>query len=239
MNALTPAMALAGVSAPPLDYYLISAGTGDGRPAGIVVEEFVLADDFSAIGLDGAGWSLTDDNWWSSAAFSLGIRSDPTLRSRVVAASRAEAATVYRRSGSGDFPDEARLRTYFRDRAPLATAAPLRLTHESMPGDLHDRRVYRTLLAGDMSADRLASLRNAWQMTVTGTPAGMIGTAHRATEDERFRWELRRIGAGIAWAVDLTAYLSGAGTTLGPLLWELRTVVRQHGLIPVTVERFS
>lgn len=55
-----------------------------------------------------------------------------------------------------------------------------------------------------------------------------------------FTWELRRIGAGIAWCVDVTARLgSGPVTALGALLHHHRQVVREQGLIPVTVERFA
>lgn len=236
---MTPATALVGVSARPLDYYLISAGPGDSGPAGIVVEEFVLAGDFSVSGLDGAGWSPADGGWWSSADFTLSIRSDPNLRARVVAASRPEVETVYRRLGGAELPDEAALRGRFRDRAALATAAPLRLTPVAVPDGFHDRRVYRLLFAKELDAQQLPSLRDAWQMTFTDTRTGVIGTAHRTVGSDRFTWELRRIGAGVAWSVDLTACLGGAGTALEPLLYELRTVMRRHGLIPVTVERFS
>jgi hypothetical protein len=45
----------------PLDYYLIFAEAGDCdrgvQPCGIVIEEFALRDDYTAAGLDGAGWT--------------------------------------------------------------------------------------------------------------------------------------------------------------------------------------
>jgi len=50
--------------------------------------------------------------------------------------------------------------------------------------------------------------------------------------------EVRRIGAGIAWCLDLTAFLR-TGAALGPLLRELTAIMRRHGMIPVTVERFA
>lgn len=68
----------------------------------------------------------------------------------------------------------------------------------------------------------------------------MIGTAHLAVADDLFTWDLRRIGPGVAWCLDLTAYLGGSsGEAIGPVLRELTTVMRQHGLIPMTIERFS
>ncbi|MFB9629082.1 hypothetical protein [Nonomuraea helvata] len=55
-----------------------------------------------------------------------------------------------------------------------------------------------------------------------------------------FTWELRRIGAGIAWCVDVTAHLEAApAAALGALLDHHRQAIRELGLIPVTVERFA
>src|SRR5205823_10028870 len=75
---------------PLLDYYLI------GPDDGIVVEEFVLADDHTVVGLRSTGWTPADRRWWSSAEFSRTMRADPALRARVVAASRAEVEIAYR-----------------------------------------------------------------------------------------------------------------------------------------------
>ena len=58
--------------------------------------------------------------------------------------------------------------------------------------------------------------------------------------EDLFSWELRRVGPGVAWSLDLTACLvSDGGAGLGALLRELTTVLRHHGLIPVTIERFA
>jgi hypothetical protein len=184
----------------------------DGATEGIVVEEFVRAADHTTVGLDTAGWTPADASWWSSAAFSRAMRGDPHLRARVVAGDREAAEAAYRRLGGGALPDEATLRGYFRDRLPLATAPPLRLRQE------HGTRVYRVLLAGDPRPDRVA----AWPAT-----------------GDQFTWELRRIGGGIAWAVDVTARLAGSDEAVGPLLRELTAAARRQGLIPVTTERLG
>jgi hypothetical protein len=227
-----------------LDYYLIFPETGRTEPAGIVVEEFVLADDYSTVGLNSAGWTPADGNWWSSAAFSRRMRTDPALRARVVAADRHDAVAVYRRLGAGELPDETTLRTEFHEYASLDNSKPLWLSPAQVPAGFHDKRVYRLLFANKLDPDRLASLRARWQMTLADDLADpqvrVLGTAQLRVAGDSFSWELRRIGADVAWCLDLTAYLGSAcADAIGPLLRELRTVMRQQGLIPVTVERFS
>ncbi|MEV4754759.1 hypothetical protein AB0J86_06545 [Micromonospora sp. NPDC049559] len=236
-----------------LDYYLLHPGPVQPRRAegqspdrleAIVVEEFVLDADHTAIRLDGTGWSPADRQWWGSSAFSRGLRVDPELRRRVVAVPRAEAAAAYRRLGGGELPDEATLRGYFGDGEPLATAAPLRLGPDPVGLGSPDRQVHRILFANELSPAGVANLGAGWRMSITGDlgdpRARVFGTAHRRIGDDAFSWELRRIGTGTAWCVDVTARLAGGGRdTLGPLLRELATAMRAQGLIPVTIERFS
>jgi hypothetical protein len=233
---------------PPLHYYLISSETGAGdasAPAdGIVVEEFVLDDDYTAIGINSAGWTAADGTWWSSAAFSRGMRTDPRLRARAFAVGRRDAETAYSRLGGGELPGETALRSYFHDHAPLAGSAPLRFDPPRIPDGFHDKRVYRILFANELRGDRLAYLETLWRMTLADDfadpRARVIGTAHRRVARDVFTWDLRRIGPGVAWCVDLTACLAGRSVdAIAPLLQELTMVMRHEGLIPVTIERLS
>jgi hypothetical protein len=239
-----------------LDYYLILPQTAGGgtpgrepsadpeaepaaRPEAVVVEELVLAEDGSAVGLDSAGWSPGAGGWWSSAASSRAMRTDPDLRRRVAAVDRQAAQSAYRQLGGGALPEEEALRSHFRDRAPLATSAPLRLTPTPQ-----DKRVYRILFANELSPYGLANLGAAWQMRIDGDGADpqarIVGTAHLRINDAAFTWELRRVGPGVAWCLDLTADLGGgSGDVIRPLLRGLTTLMRRQGLLPVTIERFS
>ena len=217
---------------PPLDYYLI--GSADG----IVVEEFVLAGDHTAVWLRSTGWTAADRRWWSSAEFSRAMRADTALRRRVGAAERAEAEVAYRRLGGGDLPDEPTLRGYFRDYEPLATSAPLLFGTGPAPDGYREKRLYRVLFAGELTPERLADLRAVWHME-TAESERVAGTARLPVGDDLFTWDLRRIGKGIAWSLDVTACFAGDGSALGPLLRELTAIMRRHGMIPVTVERFA
>ena len=223
---------------PLLDYYYL-IGDPIGSADGIVVEEFVLADDHTAVGLRSTGWTPADRRWWSSAEFSRAMRADPALRVRVAAASRADVETAYRRLGGGDLPDEPTLRGYFRDYEPLATSTPLLLGTGPVPDGYREKRLYRVLFAGELPPDRLADLRAVWHME-TARSDRAAGTARRPVGDDLFTWDLRRIGEGVAWCLDVTACLAGGGDRgLGPLLRELTAIMRGHGMIPVTVERFA
>ncbi|WP_204055851.1 hypothetical protein [Microbispora corallina] len=230
-----------------LDYYLVLPeggphGSSASRVEGIVVEEFDLAGDFTTTALNGAGWTAADGEWWSSAAFGREMRRDPRLRSRVVAARRQEAEAAYRRLGGGDLPDETGLRARFRDPQPLPVAPPLRFGPADVPEGYHDRRVYRLLFAGEPDDGCPGRLRGLWGMTPPDDRAdpGVAGRAGRRTARDAFTWDLRRIGPGVAWSLDLTACLgTSSDAALGPLLRELTTTMRHEGLIPVTVERFS
>lgn len=233
---------------PSLDYYLIHPHRPDGEHStqaeGIVVEEFVLAEDCSAACLNSAGWTPRDRRWWSSSAVSRGIRVDANLRHRVVGISRHDVEMIYRQLGGGELPDEETLRSYFHDGEPLSTAAPLRLGPGQVAAGFQDTRVYRILFANELGKDELADLQATWRMTITGDfadpQARVIGTAHLRVRDDAFTWDLRRIGTGAAWCLDLTANLaSSCADAIGPLLRELTTVMRKQGLIPVTIERFS
>ncbi|MEV4470685.1 hypothetical protein [Nonomuraea sp. NPDC049504] len=215
-----------------MDYYLISSTAGDRTPAGLLVEEFVLCEDYTAAGIDGAEWRPENGAWSSSAELSRAIRADRALRGRVTPVSRQEAYDAFARMGGGVLPEEAGLRTLFQERRTLPTTAPLNL------GGSRARR-YRILFAGELGADGLENARTALRLEPTGDPR-VIGAASADAGGHGFTWELRRIGAGIAWCVDVTARLgSGPVTALGALLHHHRQAVREQGLIPVTVERFA
>lgn len=216
----------------PVDYYLISARKGDRAPTGLLVEEFVLCEDYTAAGIDGAEWRQENRAWSSSAEVSRAIRADRALRGRVIPASRQEAYDAFRMLGGGELPEEAGLRTLFQERRSLPTSSPLNLSGGSA-------RRYRILFAGDLGADGLARAREALFLEPTGDPR-VVGTASTDAGGHGFTWELRRIGAGIAWCVDVTARLgSGPVTALGALLHHHRQAIRDQGLIPVTIERFA
>ncbi|MCF6472358.1 hypothetical protein FAF44_28770 [Nonomuraea sp. MG754425] len=217
-----------------MDYYLISATAGDRSPAGLLVEEFVLCDDYTAAGIDGTEWVTEIGAWSASADLSRAIRADIDLRSRVTPVSRPEASRAFRMLGGDVLPEEAGLRTLFQERRALPTTSPLNLGNGSSKA-----RRYRILFAGELGETGLANARTALRLEPTGDPR-VVGAASANSGGHGFTWELRRIGAGIAWCVDVTARLgSGPVTTLGALLHHHRQAVREQGLIPVTVERFA
>ncbi|GAB3144787.1 hypothetical protein GCM10027290_23590 [Micromonospora sonneratiae] len=241
-------LSAATVSQALLDYYLIHPqrpyGDQPTQPEGLLVEEFVLDEDHTAVLLNSAGWAVSDRRWQSASAFSRGVRVDADLRGRVVVASRPEAEAVYGRLGGGELPDEDVLRSYFRDGQPLATSAPLRLGPGQVTPGFHETRVHRILFANGPGGQGLVNLRVTWQMTVADDAADprtrVIGTAYRRVGADAFSWDLRRISLGSAWCLDVTANLaSGCDDTIGPLLRELTAEMRRQGLIPVTIERFS
>ncbi|MFG1704455.1 hypothetical protein ACFLIM_14795 [Nonomuraea sp. M3C6] len=203
-----------------MDYYLISA------PAGILVEEFVLNDDYTAAGIDSAAW--TPRGWSGSPGLSRELRADAGFRARVTAVSRHDAAEALVLLGGGDLPEEAELRTLFQHQ-PLPADTPLDL------GTSPEARRYRILFAGEFGERGLANARTALRLEPAADPR-VAGTA----EANGFTWELRRIGAGIAWCVDVTVRLgAGPATALGALLHHHRQAIRDQGLIPVTIERFA
>ncbi|MFF5051811.1 hypothetical protein ACFY1S_01325 [Micromonospora sp. NPDC000663] len=227
-----------GTAARALDYYLVLAGQSGPEVRGIVVEEFVRHGDHTTAGLDSAGWTASDDGWWNSASFSRDMRGDPEVRARVMPTSRQVAESVHRRLGGVDLPAEAVLRTYFRDRLDLASAPPLRLGPAQPPSGFLERRVYRVLFAGDLRPEQVAHLRSRW---TGGCDGGSHASGHLDDGGTLFTWDLRRIGRGLAWCVDLTVLMrSGAtDTAVGGALSELTDALREQGLIPVTTERFA
>ncbi|MFK3983361.1 hypothetical protein ACI2K4_23635 [Micromonospora sp. NPDC050397] len=242
---------VAGAAAVPvlsssLDYYLISAEPGDPfvPVAGILVEEFVFGDDSSTITPRGAGWTAGQDGWWDAGPVSRRVRAERDLRRRVTVASRDEVGRIYRPLTGEALPDEATLRSHFGGAEPARFSAPLRLTAESVPEGVHERRVYRILLADDLGDESLASLCARWGMEVVGDrrdpSTRVVGSAEATIGDDRFAWDLRRIGSGVAWGVDVTVDLGDSRTDrIEPLLRGLVAVVREQGLIPVAIERFS
>ncbi|TMR24404.1 hypothetical protein ETD86_04530 [Nonomuraea turkmeniaca] len=217
-----------------MDYYLISTSAYDRSPAGVLVEEFVLCEDFTAAGIDSAEWGSETGEWLAAPEVSRAIRANGALRSRVTPVSRQDARDAYAYLGGGELPEEDRLREHFRRRQPLPTSSPLHLG--SAPAKA---RRYRILFAGELGADGLAAAQAALRLEPTGD-ARVVGKASGSVSGHGFTWELRRIGAGIAWCVDVTVRL-GAGplATLGALLHHHRQAIREQGLIPVTVERFA
>ncbi|MEV5694608.1 hypothetical protein [Micromonospora globbae] len=225
-----------------LDYYVVldrRGGTGAAVEA-IVAEEFVRAGDGTTVGLRGAGWTPASGRWWNSAPYSRAMRTDPGLRARVVPVDRTEAEAVHRRLGGGPLPDEPVLRTRLAEVEVFPATAPLRLGPADAPEGCHERRVYRVLFAGDLPAQRVAELAERWRPAGGAAAAGVPSAGRRRVHDDRFAWVLRRVGGGVAWAVDVTADLATADDrTVGPLLHELTSAVRLCGLVPVTTERFA
>ncbi|MEV1331304.1 hypothetical protein AB0J20_17215 [Micromonospora costi] len=225
------------VAATPLDYYVIVDASGATAEA-VAVEEFVRAPDWCTVGLDSAVWTPAT-GWRSSASFSRGMRADARLRARVRPVPRGVADAVHRQLGGGPLPGEPSLRDRFGDRQTFPAAAPLLLASPAAPEGCHERRVYRTLFAGDLPADRGAELAARWPAG-HHAPAGVLAAGRRRVGGDDHTWALRRIGGGVAWAVDLTVALATAADhSVGPVLHELTTVVRLAGLIPATTERFA
>ncbi|MCG5448993.1 hypothetical protein [Micromonospora hortensis] len=227
---------------PPLDYYLVLPRRDERDPAttveGIVVEEFTRHHDLTTTGLDSAGWT-PETGWWSSATLSRGMRTDPEVLERVFPTSRRKAEDVYRALGGGQLPDESVLRTHFLDHQPIATAPPLRLGPVQPPAGFHERRVYRVLFAKDLRAEQVASLRTAWR-TPTGGTVASVASGRLDEHGDQFTWDLRRVGHTLAWCLDVTVLLStDASEAVGSTLTGLTNVLREHGLIPVTTERFA
>jgi hypothetical protein len=223
---------------PPLDYYLVLPRDPVTTVEAIVVEEFTRHRDFTATGLDSAGWT-PDAGWWSSAALSRGMRTDPEVLARVLPTSRREAEDAYRALGAGQLPDESVLRTYFLDHQPIAAAPPLRLGPAQPPAGFHERRVYRVLFARNLGAEQVANLRALWRTPVGGTNAA-AASGHLDENGDHITWDLRRVGGTFAWCLDVTVLMrTDSAEAVGSALSDLTAVLRQHGLIPVTTERFA
>jgi hypothetical protein len=211
-----------------LDYYVVQPETG------LLVEEFVLADDLSAVRLRSAGWTPPRAGWWSSADFARAVRVDRRLRARLRAVDRPAAEATYRRLSGAALPDEEALRAYFSDDIPLASGEPLRLGG--------GREVHRVLFAGEPDGDVLdrlcARLRLADVATADGVRPGVLGTGRLRVGDTVLCWDLRRVGGGAAWSIDVTSEPAG-GDALRGMLRRLTDVARHHGLVPTMVDRLS
>ncbi|MEU8162124.1 hypothetical protein ACIP95_07840 [Micromonospora parva] len=228
---------------PQLDYYLVGACDSTTTVEGILVEEFTRDRDLVTTGLASAGWT-PQAGWWSSASLSRDIRTNPEMLARVVPTSRRQAEDAHRALGGGQLPDETLLRTHFLDHQPIASAPPLRLGPAQPPAGFHERRVYRVLFAKDLRPDQVAALRTAWRTPAGGTSASgtnaSVASGRLDGHGDQFSWDLRRVGHTLAWGLDVTALLATDATAaLGSTLSALTDVLRQHGLIPVTTERFS
>ncbi|MEU8165792.1 hypothetical protein AB0B97_04670 [Micromonospora sp. NPDC049004] len=224
-------------SGPSLDYHLVLPAPDDHEAEGLLVEEFTRHDDFTTTGLHSAGWT-PNAGWWSSASLSRDLRTDPAVLARVVPVARPDAVAAYSRLSGGHLPSEAVVRTYFRDHQAFATAPPLRLGPAQPPEGFQERRVYRVLFAKDLRADQVAALRAVWRTADDGT-AGSVAGGHHERGGHQFSWDLRRVGHTLAWALDVTVLMgTGAAGAVRSTLTDLTHLLRQHGLIAVTTERF-
>ncbi|MEU4593876.1 hypothetical protein [Micromonospora aurantiaca (nom. illeg.)] len=239
MTKTSLARQMAGLP-PALHYYVVYDGVG--APEGLLVEEFLLAADHSSAGLVSGGWTRPEGRWHEASATSRRLRVDAALRKRVTPVGRSAAAALYRDLCGEDLPDEGALRECFGT-PPAPPPSPLRLNDSGPRPGFRETRVYRILFAGELSPDGLAALSEAWQMPITGDPADpetrILGAVRRQVSGDAFRWDLLRVAAGAAWALDVTCDLLGErDEAAGVLLHGLTTQVRRQGMVPVTVDRF-
>ncbi|WFF09840.1 hypothetical protein O7622_15410 [Micromonospora sp. WMMD1076] len=227
-------------NSPALHYYVTHDGADE--PEGLLVEEFLLAADYSSAGLVSGGWNREERQWRDASATSRRLRVDAALRARVTPVGRAAAAASYWDLCGADLLDEPALRACFGDHAPQAPSA-LRLSGPEARRGFRETRIYRILLTDELTQDALAALSEEWQMPVTGDLADpevrILGAVRRQVAGDAFRWDLRRVAAGAAWGLDVTCDLVGErDEAVGVLLRGLTTQMRQQGLIPVTIDRF-
>jgi len=157
-------------------------------------------------------------------------------RGCVRAITRAEAEAHFARLGGDDLPGEPALRALFGADSSFASP-PLRLGSGTAAAGYRETRVYRLLLADEPRS--LAELQSTWPMRAV-SDGRVVGTVDRAIGRDALRWDLRHIGPGAAWCVDLTVNLAGDDDgVIDPVLRELTAVMRGQGMIPVTIERFS
>lgn len=224
-----------------LHYYVIHDGAG--QPDGLLAEEFLLARDYSSAGLVSGYWSRLDGCWRAGAATSRRLRLDVALRARAAPVGRAAAASFYADLCGAGLPNEAALRAGFGDVPAQPPAPPLRLGEPEATLGYRETRVYRILFVNELTQDGLEALSGAWLMPVTGGLADpevrVLGAVRRQVSGDAFRWDLRRVGTGAAWGLDVTCDLAGErDEAVGVLLGGLTAQMRQQGLIPVTVDRF-
>jgi hypothetical protein len=212
-----------------MDYYLLA---GDA----ILVEEFAYGEDHVTVGLGGAIWAAGDGLWRGAGSFGRDLRTDEDLLAAVTPVGRERAALVYRGLGGGVLPGEAELRAGFGEWTRFTTVTPLRLGGDEAPDGFTEKRIYRVLFARELRDTRLAELSAAWPGDGDG---GMPGGRGRAGDD-LFWWNLRRVGLGIAWGLDVTVLLGGdSAEIVGDVLRKLTADVRDRGLIPLTTQRFA
>ncbi|WP_436534051.1 hypothetical protein [Actinoplanes sp. HUAS TT8] len=212
-----------------MDYYLLA---GDA----ILVEEFAYGEDHVTVGLAGAMWAAGDGGWLGTGSFGRSLRTNEDLLAVLTPIRRDRAARVFRDLDGGALPSELELRARFGEWVRFTNAAPLRLGPDETPQGYTERRVYRVLFAKEPRAAQLAGLSAAWRGT---TPGGMPSGEGRAG-NHMFTWNLRRVGRGIAWGLDVTMLLGGDSPDVaGAVLRKLTADVRERGLIPVTTERFA
>lgn len=215
-----------------MDYYLLAGDV-------ILVEEFAYGEDHVTVGLGGAMWTAGDGAWRATGSFGRILRTDHDLLPMITPMRRDRAERIFRRLDGGALPSEMELRSRFGEWVQLAYAAPLRLGPDETPAGFSEKRMYRVLFAREPRAAQLAELSAAWQGTTrSGLPSGKgRAGAHL------FTWNLRRVGRGIAWGLDVTMLLGGpngeSAEIAGRVLRKLTADVRERGLIPVTTERFA
>jgi hypothetical protein len=212
-----------------VDYYLLA---GDG----LLVEEFAYGEDHVTVGLGGAMWAAGSGGWRAAGSFGRQLRTDQALLTTLTPVGRERAARVYRGLCGGRLPTEQELRGRFGEWVRFATSAPLRLGPDETPDGFAEKRIYRVLFAKELRDAHLADLSASWPGTGDG---GLPGGRGRAGND-LYAWNLRRVGRGIAWGLDVTVLLGGdSPEVVGDVLRKLTADVRRRGLIPVTTERFA
>jgi hypothetical protein len=188
------------------------------------------------VGLGGAIWAAGDDRWRGAGSFGRILRTNEELHGMVTPVRRERAAAVYAGLGGGALPGPGELRERFGKWVRFANAAPLRLGADDPPDGFLEKRIYRVLFAKEPRAAQLTELSAAWRGSTDGGMPSGIGRAG----EHLFSWNLRRVGRGIAWGLDVTVLLRGENAELaGAVLRKLTADVRERGLIPVTTERFA
>jgi hypothetical protein len=96
-----------------------------------------------------------------------------------------------------------------------------------------------TLILGDGTPLPGFREKRLYRVLFARSPADPRAFGELEEEGDSYRWQLRSIGNGVAWCLDVAAHLN-EGTTLGPVLDRLTDQMRhRQGLIPVTTERFQ
>ncbi|AEV85311.1 hypothetical protein ACWT_4291 [Actinoplanes sp. SE50] len=212
-----------------MDYYLLAGDV-------LLVEEFTYGPDHVTVALSGAMWSAGSDGWSDAGSFGRLLRTNEQLLATATPITRDRAERIHLELSGGALPTEAALRGVFGEVVRFANAAPLRLSMDDTPDGFQEKRIYRVLFAKEPRAAQLAELSAAWR----GTTGGGMPSGNGRAGDHLFTWNLRRVGQGIAWGLDVTVLL-GAETAdiTGTVLRKLTADVRRQGLVPLTTERFA